>query len=338
MLSIKAEQRKAEKRPRSSPKPDAKENRRLSNAKSKTKLKTEKALSSFAAGRTNWSAAVGDWRASILEALRDDGIGYAVVPASVGLVRIDPQFSAPIHWDFEWGIDTCIFDSFDIEQQAKQKELLRHQKKLTKKNLRFVNTDGLEALMGSYHLQHMNYTCLFSRANSKGQCGPNQKAHMDYKQQGYEYYKRYLAGQSSAPASTITAMSVEGLWLDIWWVSEHWVPAGKAKLKRKPTHPDDAPNVRIFLKYGDTLIFRHDLWHGGVGYDHDNYRLFCYFNSEDKEVEIDDDSEGETYPAECPCKNARRCTCKPRTSAAKEVLDEGKPKWVTVCFPAPPPR
>ena len=131
---------------------------------------------------------------------------------------------------------------------------------------------------------------------------------------------------------------LKGAWLDIWWVSEHWVPAGKAKLKRKPTHPDDAPNVRIFLNYGDTLIFRHDLWHGGVGYDHDNYRLFCYFNSEDKEVEIDDDSEGETYPAECPCKNARRCTCKPRTSAAKEVLDEGKPKWVKVCFPAPPPR
>ena len=109
--------------------------------------------------------------------------------------------------DFEWGIQTCIFDSYDIDQQAKQKELLRHQKKLSKKNLRFVNTDGLEALMGSYHLQHMNYTCLYSRANSKGQCGPNQKAHMDFKQQGYEYYKRYLVGQSSAPASTITAMN-----------------------------------------------------------------------------------------------------------------------------------
>ena len=76
MLSIKAEQRKAEKRPRSSPKPDAKETRRLINAKCKTKLKTEKSLSSFAAGRQNWSAAVGEWRAGILEALRDDGIGY----------------------------------------------------------------------------------------------------------------------------------------------------------------------------------------------------------------------------------------------------------------------
>ena len=64
----------------------------------------------------------------------DFGI-HAVVPKSVGLVRVDPQFSAPIHWDFEWGIDTCIFDSYDIEQQAKQKELLRHQKKLSKKSL-----------------------------------------------------------------------------------------------------------------------------------------------------------------------------------------------------------
>ena len=146
---------------------------------------------------------------------------------------------------------------------------------------------------------------------------------------------RYLNGSSSAPVSTITAMSLEGAWLDIWWVSEH---STKPELKRRPTHPADAPSVRIFINCGDTLIFRHDLWHGGVGYDHDNHRLFCYFNSVDKEVEIDDDSEGETYPAECPCKNARRCKCKPRTSAAKKELDDEKADWVKVCFPAPPPR
>ena len=92
--------------------------------------------------------------------------------------------------------------------------------------------------------------------------------------------------------STITAMSPEGLWLDIWWCFNK---------KGMPKHPDVPPSVRLFLKYGDTLIFRHDLWHGGPGYANDNYRLFAYFQSSDKEITILPRGQGETHPAMCDC-------------------------------------
>ena len=46
--------------------------------------------------------------------------------------------------------------------------------------------------------------------------------------------------QASGPVSTLTAMSLEGLWLDIWGVFNNVA---------MPVHPADPPSVRVFLEY-----------------------------------------------------------------------------------------
>ena len=119
--------------------------------------------------------------------------------------------------------------------------------------MKHINPKRLEAILGSMDLHNLGYACLFSRPLSTGGEGSNQKVHMDWNPQNYKYYARFKARESSGPVSMITAMSPEGAWLDIWWV---YTDPDEAF----PRHPTDRPRVRIFIKYGDTLVFRHDLW------------------------------------------------------------------------------
>ena len=82
--------------------------------------------------------------------------------------------------------------------------------------MRLLDTQCLETILGSMDLFHLKE-------------GPNQKVHMDFDTQDYA---RYKTRESSGPVNTITAVSPEGAWLDIWWVystiraSEHVVTKG----------------------------------------------------------------------------------------------------------------
>ena len=65
-----------------------------------------------------------------------------------------------------------------------------------------------------------------------------------------------------------------------------------------------------------------------------NFRLFAFFQSNDKNISIYPKGEGETHPAMCPCELKAKCTCKARTSLPVSELREGTgtAEWAKVCL------
>ena len=77
-------------------------------------------------------------------------------------MQIDDSLSALTHWKFKWSPETCIFDEFDVDQVAGKAEQTRHPKYLDENHMTLLNTERLEAILGSMDLFNLDYACLFS--------------------------------------------------------------------------------------------------------------------------------------------------------------------------------